>query len=194
MTGKAVTLEEWPKTGATADGRNCRGLDQPRLNKTKRGRCGKQFPLCLHGLIGKQAICTCARVCSHQVTAHPWACWESSQSGVDTPHWGVYKQRLFGARGLPLHAEASVIKHCCRRIQLSDCVLAGEMIARGTKVHNESGAKSQVHSTKWLHNKLERFHTSSSVAYLKQKEQKEVITPKKIWWQDIIKLRAEINK
>ena len=74
MMGKAVTLEERPKTGATADGHNCRGLDQPHLNKTKRGRCGKRFLLCLRGLIGKQAICACARVCSCQVTAHPGAC------------------------------------------------------------------------------------------------------------------------
>ena len=33
MTGKAVTLEERPKTGATADGRNYIGLDQPHFNK-----------------------------------------------------------------------------------------------------------------------------------------------------------------
>jgi hypothetical protein len=31
MTGKAVTLEELPKTGATADGYDCRGLDQPQI-------------------------------------------------------------------------------------------------------------------------------------------------------------------
>ena len=39
--GKAVTLEERPKTGATADGRNYIGLDQPHFIKTKRRRCGK---------------------------------------------------------------------------------------------------------------------------------------------------------
>jgi hypothetical protein len=31
MTGKAVTLEERPKTGATADGHNYTGLDQPQI-------------------------------------------------------------------------------------------------------------------------------------------------------------------
>ena len=41
MTGKAVTLEERPKTGAAADGHNCTGLDQPHFIKTKRRRCGK---------------------------------------------------------------------------------------------------------------------------------------------------------
>ena len=46
------------------------------------------------------------------------------------------------AQGLPLHAEASVIKHCCRRIQLSECILAGEMIVRGT-----SGAETQENLT-----------------------------------------------
>jgi hypothetical protein len=37
MTGKAVTLEERPKTGATADGHNYTDLVQPHFNKTKRG-------------------------------------------------------------------------------------------------------------------------------------------------------------
>jgi hypothetical protein len=41
MTGKAVTLEERPKTEAAADGHNCTGLVQPHFIKTKRGRCGK---------------------------------------------------------------------------------------------------------------------------------------------------------
>ena len=36
MTGKAVTLEERPKTGATANGHNCTGLVQPHFIKTKR--------------------------------------------------------------------------------------------------------------------------------------------------------------
>jgi hypothetical protein len=46
------------------------------------------------------------------------------------------------AQGLPLHAEASVIKHCCRRIRLSVCVLAGETIALGT-----SGAETRERFT-----------------------------------------------
>jgi hypothetical protein len=38
MTGKAVTLEERPKTGATADGHNYTYLVQLHFNKIKRGR------------------------------------------------------------------------------------------------------------------------------------------------------------
>jgi hypothetical protein len=41
MSGKAVTLEERPKTGTMEDGHNCTGLIQPHFIKTKRGRCGK---------------------------------------------------------------------------------------------------------------------------------------------------------
>jgi hypothetical protein len=50
MTGKAVTLEERPKTGATADGHDYTDLVQPHFNKIKRGdvescaasnRCGE---------------------------------------------------------------------------------------------------------------------------------------------------------
>jgi hypothetical protein len=44
MTGKAVTLEERPKTGATVDGHNYTDLVQPHFNKIKRGRCGE--PCC----------------------------------------------------------------------------------------------------------------------------------------------------
>jgi hypothetical protein len=42
MTGKAVTLEERPKTGATADGHDYTDVVQPHFNKIKRGRCGEQ--------------------------------------------------------------------------------------------------------------------------------------------------------
>jgi hypothetical protein len=49
MTGKAVTLEERPKTGAVADGHNCTGLVQHHFIKIKRGRCGKPHMPLLDG-------------------------------------------------------------------------------------------------------------------------------------------------
>jgi hypothetical protein len=42
--------------------------------------------------------------------------------------------------------------------------------------------------------KLERAYISNSIAYLKDVEQKEANTPKMIRWQQITKLRAEINQ
>jgi hypothetical protein len=42
--------------------------------------------------------------------------------------------------------------------------------------------------------KLERAYTSSLTAHLKALEQKEANTPKRSRWQEVIKLRAEINK
>jgi hypothetical protein len=42
--------------------------------------------------------------------------------------------------------------------------------------------------------KLERAYTSSLTAHLKALEQKEANTPKRRRWQEIIKLRAEINQ
>jgi hypothetical protein len=42
--------------------------------------------------------------------------------------------------------------------------------------------------------KLERAHTSSLTARLKALEQKEANSPKRSRWQEIIKLRAEINQ
>jgi hypothetical protein len=42
--------------------------------------------------------------------------------------------------------------------------------------------------------KLEIAYTSSLTAYLKTLEHKEANTPKKSRWQEIIKLRAEINQ
>jgi hypothetical protein len=42
--------------------------------------------------------------------------------------------------------------------------------------------------------KLERAHTSSLIAHLKVLEQKETNSPKRSRWQEIIKLRAEINQ
>ena len=42
--------------------------------------------------------------------------------------------------------------------------------------------------------KLERFYTSNLTAHLRALEQKEAKTPKRIRWQKIFKLRAEINQ
>jgi hypothetical protein len=42
--------------------------------------------------------------------------------------------------------------------------------------------------------KLERAHTRSFIAHLKTVEQKEANIPKGSKWQEIIKLRAEINQ
>ena len=42
--------------------------------------------------------------------------------------------------------------------------------------------------------KLEKSHTSELMEHLKTLEQKEANSPKRIRWQEIIKLRAEINK
>jgi hypothetical protein len=67
MTGKAVTLEELPKTGATAERHNCTGLVQHHFIKTKRGRCGKPHMPLQGGAgycwpprirLGKQPMCT----------------------------------------------------------------------------------------------------------------------------------------
>jgi hypothetical protein len=43
-------------------------------------------------------------------------------------------------------------------------------------------------------NKLERTYTSSLTAHLKALEQKKANSPKRRRWQEIIKLRAEINQ
>jgi hypothetical protein len=42
--------------------------------------------------------------------------------------------------------------------------------------------------------KLKRAYTSSLIAHLKALEQKEANTPKRSRWQEIIKLKAEINQ
>ena len=42
--------------------------------------------------------------------------------------------------------------------------------------------------------KLERAYTSNLTAQLKAREQKETDTPKRSRWQEIIKLRAEIDQ
>ena len=42
--------------------------------------------------------------------------------------------------------------------------------------------------------KVERIYTSSLTAHLKAQEQKEANSPKRSKWQEIIKLKAEINE
>ena len=42
--------------------------------------------------------------------------------------------------------------------------------------------------------KLDRAYTSSLIAHLKALEQKEANSPKRSRWQEIIKLRAEVNQ
>ena len=60
--------------------------------------------------------------------------------------------------------------------------------------HNESIAKRKTHSTECLPKKLERAYTSSLTAHQKALEQTEANTPKRSRWQEIVKLRAEINQ
>ena len=43
MMGKAVILEDRPKTGAVADGQICPGLDQPHFIKQKENDVGSQL-------------------------------------------------------------------------------------------------------------------------------------------------------
>ena len=52
----------------------------------------------------------------------------------------------------------------------------------------------KTHSSEYLQKKLERAYTSSLTACLKALEQKEVNTPKRSRWQEITKLRTEINQ
>jgi hypothetical protein len=60
--------------------------------------------------------------------------------------------------------------------------------------HNESILKRKTHSSECLQKKLERAYTSSLTVHLKALEQKEANSPKRSRWQEIIKLRAEINQ
>jgi hypothetical protein len=60
--------------------------------------------------------------------------------------------------------------------------------------HNECSAKKKVHSTKCLHKEISEIGTGELTSYLKALEQKEVNTPKRNRLQEIIKLRAEVNK
>jgi hypothetical protein len=68
--------------------------------------------------------------------------------------------------------------------------------------YNKSISKRETHSSECLQKKLyrahkkrlERAHTSSLTAHLKTLEQKETNSPKRNGWQEIIKLRTEINQ
>ena len=60
--------------------------------------------------------------------------------------------------------------------------------------HHESSVKRKVHSTKCLHKEAGKIHTNELTEHLKTLEQKEANSPKRTRWQEIIKLRAEINK
>ena len=61
--------------------------------------------------------------------------------------------------------------------------------------HNESSAKRKVQSTKCLHKIVgKKSHTSELTEHLKTLEQKEANLSRKTRGQEIIKLRAEINK
>jgi hypothetical protein len=60
--------------------------------------------------------------------------------------------------------------------------------------HNENNAKRKENSgLSASKKKMERAYTSSLTTHLKALEQKEINTPKRIRWQEIIKLRAENN-
>jgi hypothetical protein len=61
--------------------------------------------------------------------------------------------------------------------------------------HNESISKRKTHSSECLQKETrERAHTSSLTTHLKALKQKEANSPKKSRWQEIIKLRGEINQ
>jgi hypothetical protein len=60
--------------------------------------------------------------------------------------------------------------------------------------HNAGSPKRKTHSPQYLKNKLERAYTSSLTAHLQVQEQKEANSPKWSRWQEIVKLRAEINQ
>jgi hypothetical protein len=64
--------------------------------------------------------------------------------------------------------------------------------------HNESSPKRKTHSSECLktnkQTKLEKAHISSLTAHLKALEQKEANSPMRSRWQEVIKLRAEINQ
>ena len=59
---------------------------------------------------------------------------------------------------------------------------------------NESSAKTKTHSSECLQKKLERAYTSSLTAHLKALEQQKPNPPKRSRWQEIFKLRSEINQ
>jgi hypothetical protein len=61
--------------------------------------------------------------------------------------------------------------------------------------HNEISPKKKTHSSEYCKNVTrESIYTSSLTAHLKALEQKEANSTKRSRWQEIIKLRAEINQ
>ena len=61
--------------------------------------------------------------------------------------------------------------------------------------HNENSAKRKTHHSECLQKETrERAYTSSLTAHLEDLELKEANSPKRSRWQEIIKLRAEINQ
>ena len=62
--------------------------------------------------------------------------------------------------------------------------------------HNESISKRKTHSSECLQKKkkLQRAYTSHQTAHLEALEVKEAKSAKRSRWQEIIKLRAEINQ
>jgi hypothetical protein len=59
--------------------------------------------------------------------------------------------------------------------------------------HNENSTKRKTHSSECLQKKLGRAYAGSLTAHLEALEQKEANTLKRSRWQEMIKLRAEIN-
>ena len=60
--------------------------------------------------------------------------------------------------------------------------------------HSESSAKRKVHSISAHMKKLEKSHIRELIEQLKALEQKEANSPRRSRRQEIINLRAEINK
>jgi hypothetical protein len=58
----------------------------------------------------------------------------------------------------------------------------------------QAGVRGKLKSLSASKKKLERDYTSSLTVHMKALEQKEANTPKRSRWQEIIKLRPEINQ
>ena len=60
--------------------------------------------------------------------------------------------------------------------------------------HNEGSPKRKTYTLSASKKKLERTYTSSLTAHIEALKLKEENSPKRSRWQEIIKLRAEINQ
>jgi hypothetical protein len=58
---------------------------------------------------------------------------------------------------------------------------------------NESSAKRKIHGFESLQKEIEKTYTSSLTTHLKALEKRSKL-PKRSRWQELIKLRAEINQ